>query len=47
LVNDVLNSLNENTQNNDNYKDIDIWFSEVFEVYLNAYGIKDIESMVK
>lgn len=47
LINDILTSLNENSQNNGIYKDIDIWFSEAFEMYLNVYDIKDISNMVK
>ena len=47
LINEVLISLNESAQINDCYKDIDIWFSEAFDIYLTAYGIKDIRNMVK
>ena len=47
LINEVLVSLNESAQINGCYKDIDIWFSEAFDIYLTAYGIKDIRNMVK
>lgn len=46
LINDVLKSLNESAQNNGCYKDIDIWFSEAFEIYLSAYHISDISNMI-
>lgn len=42
IIEEVLSSLNESTVIINSYKEVDIWFSEVFDMHLDAYGIKDI-----
>lgn len=42
IIEEVLSSLNESTDNINSYNEVDIWFSEAFDMYLHAYGIKDI-----
>lgn len=46
LVNEVLPNMKEGICNPAHFKEIDIWFSELFDKYLNSYGIKDITVMM-
>lgn len=46
LVSEVLPNMKEGVYNPDHFKEIDIWFSELFDKYLNSYGIIDITVMM-
>lgn len=46
LLKHVLPDLREGTQNPDRYEDVDIWYSDFFDRYLEKYDIKDIEALV-
>ena len=46
LISEVLPDMKEGICNPEHFKDIDIWFSELFDTYLRNYGIKDITKMI-
>lgn len=47
LIGEVLPNLKDGVDNPEHYKEIDIWFSELFDTYLSSYGIQDIRRMVE
>lgn len=46
LLKHVLPDLRKETRNPDHYEDVDIWYSDFFDRYLEKYNIKDIEALV-
>ena len=46
LLTQVLPDLKAGTQNPELYDDVNIWYSDVFDEYLDRYNIKDIEAFV-
>lgn len=42
LLDNIMPSLKENVTNPEHFDNIDVWYSEIFSTYLNAYNIRDI-----
>ena len=45
LVNRLLPELRKKAERPEHFSEIDIWYSDIFETYLEEYGIRDISEM--